>query len=155
MHNSVRKNLREAKCEYIKKLLDPSLSSKKQWHNLNRVLYPNQKKKHLSIALASPSGSITDPLEVANTFNKFFVSIPITIAAQIKVDPPNPTGSIDQGSPVPNASLLNPPSFSLAPVNIDDIHQIISQLKSTLPGLDKISPEILKLAVDVISVPLC
>ena len=107
---------------------------KKVWAIIKKVINKNKSKK-----------KITDPNEIANGFNDYFVNIGPTLASKIK------SKGLSHRSFLHN-DLYE--SFFLKPTYEVEIVNIISHLKEGAPGRDKIVARNLKCVSDSIAYPL-
>lgn len=92
----------------MRKQLDPNLSSKAHWQNMNNLIYPNLRNQK-EVTLDIPMGPVTDTLKVANVFNHYFAMIALHITADL-----GPGMQSSSGCPG-----HSPPLFCLNPVTSD------------------------------------
>lgn len=115
--NQAKNLIRAAKRKYDHDNLDPNLSTQTQWCNLNKLLYPGQKRNKVSSILHNGS-EISDPHQIAEAFTVYFA----TIADQV-INSFTTTADPISFKPEPSDA-----SFQLNPVLYDEIEKIISDL---------------------------
>ena len=117
---------------------------KKVWAIIKNVINKNKSKKKSDQFILN-NKKITDPNEIANGFNDYFVNIGPTLASNIK----------SEG--LSHRSFLHDDlyeSFFLEPTNEVEIVNIINHLKEGAPGRDEIVSRNLKCISDSIAYPL-
>ena len=114
---------------------------------MNEIIKPRSSPK---IVLATPEGDLSDDLEVATKFNKFFVDKIENLKE--KIDPAyikDPLSKIQEK--VKNKNL----AFSLKQVTLKEVVKIMkSMTKKKSKGNDGVSQEYLLLGLDVLAAPL-
>ena len=120
---------------------------KKTWEGIRNIVNVKKSTK-FSISHLAINGKIVDqPLDIANSFNNFFVNVgPETEKTVPKV--PNTT---------PEQFLKNRNQFEfvIAHISEEEIVDIIVALKPKATGHDSIPTKFLKIVADIIAVPLC
>ena len=141
------KNLKEQ--YYQKKILQAQGNGKMIWQTINEILNRKTKGSSENISLINKNGKLcSDPTEVANIFNDFYINFAPELAKTI------PKSDIS-----PAEMILNAPkpdqTFSFRDVTEAEILQIINNLapKSSF-GFDFISNNLTKGIAKLISLPL-
>ena len=116
---------------------------KKVWAIIKNVINKNKSKKKSDQFILN-NKKITDPNEIANGFNDYFVNIGPTLASKIKSE------GLSHRSFLHN-DLYE--SFFLEPTNEVEIVNIINHLKEGAPGRDEIVSRNLKCISDSIAYP--
>ena len=147
-NNILNKLIREAKADYYsKQFTKHKTDSRKTWDTIKEVLNRPKSKPKLPSHFKHNDDSITDPIEIANKFNDFFVNIGPNLAAQIDI----------QNKP-PFTSYLKStisPTFHFDQINEAITTKIISNLKPKAScGFDNISLQLLKQCSTLIVKPL-
>ena len=146
--NRVKNRLKKSKQDHFKAYFEEqSTNIKKTWEGI-RKLVNVKKPTNFSISQLSINGkTIDDPIAIANGFNNFFVNVgPETEKTIPKV--PNMS---------PNKFLKNRNQFNLiiAHISEQEILDIITALPNKGTGPASIPLRLLKIAADLIVVPLC
>ena len=117
----------------------------RMWQVIKSIL--NKKRKSTSNSLVCDGKVSTDSLQIANTFNDFFVEIGPKLANLA------PQSNTDFRTYL---SDPNPKSLFLSPVSQREIYNIVMRFgNNKAPGLDECSPKIVKIVIESISEPLC
>ena len=133
---------------YHKQIFNAKGDGKKIWATINESLNRKRKieeeinlKNHLNM-------EISDPEEVCNNFNDYFINLAPELASQIQ--PPDiPMEDLLINAPKPNKK------FQLKPITLEEVKKIISTLKpKASSGSDNISNLLIKEIMDIISEPL-
>ena len=136
--------IRKSKRKYFFEYFDSCFNNvKKTWEGINKLIgKPHRKSNQLIKTIKSNNESINDEKVIANEFNNYFLSIAHRLEQQIPSSDfqPSITRSVE--------------SMFLTPVSIEEVSQIIGNLKNSASGLNKISTHLLKLTKDIISPPL-
>ena len=146
--NRVTRELRKSKIEQNRKHFEQlSTNMKKTWEAIRKIV--NVKKStNFSISHLNINGKIsTDPGEITNKFNDFFVNVgPNTEKGVPKV--PNMT---------PDKFLRNRNQFNLiiAHISHEEVLRIIESLPHKSTGPASIPLKMLKVVADIIVIPLC
>ena len=133
--NKINNEIRKEKSHFFKNNWDMAKNdSKKQWKVINKLINQNGNKKDINHSIVVDNRSISDPLERANLFNKYFTNIGETIVT-----------SINQKISI-NKSTLNyeeentEHSMLLLPTNAAEINEVLLKLnKNSAAGYDNIS----------------
>ena len=140
--NFVNNLVRRTKKQYFNDKFNNCVQdSKKTWKYLNNLIRPNNIKKD-KISLTLPCDTlISDPVEVANTFNEHFCTI---------------GEKLDRSTPIVNSNPLSylnrhNRSFYYAPCCAAEIKLIIDSFKNKRVNIDVIPAFIYKLMADFIS----
>lgn len=131
---TLRKSIREAKRKYYARTFETFKSDiKRTWSIINNSLKTNSKQQQSKFIINDVT--TTDPDEIANGFNNYFINIGVTIADQIQS-----TRHFSEYLTSPATSHFN---FNL--VNEDEISKIIDKLKNKSSyGHDCISNKLIK-----------
>lgn len=144
--NSIVNLIRKSKQNYFTKYFQKnSKNSKKIWQGINEYLYRNKTKENNNISLNINGSTVTEPIEVANTFNNFFTSIADSIRDKI----PKALNNYKQYLKEPLAN-----SFFFKPVSEEEMaNTIISLSSNKATGPFSIPTKILNLVlVDIASI---
>ena len=109
---------------------------KNTWKGIKDIL--NQKKTSQISQINHKNVNITNPSEIANTFNNFFANVGPNCEKQIPKSYKNPLSYM--GRPNPNVLLLNPTT----PEEINNIIKNLDSNKSSGPSI--IPTKLLKMA---------
>ena len=133
--NMVTQTIRNAQSNYYKnKLRQYSGNCRKTWDVLNSIL-KRQKACKLSDKFLVNNKMITNPTDIANKFNSFFINIGKTLANQID------NTNTDFRSYLSNRSAE---PFTASPITHTELLDIIKQLNDSSPGNDDVSIKIIK-----------
>ena len=139
LRNKITDNIRKSKKDYYKKNFDDNISNlKNTWKGIKDIL--NQKKASQISQINHNNVDITNPSEIANTFNNFFVNVGPNCEKKILLPKSYKKPISYMGKPNPNILLLNP-------TTPDEINIIIKNLdpnKSSGPSI--IPTKLLKMA---------
>ena len=140
-----RKVLRSAKYLYWQqKFKECKSDMKNTWKNLNFVLGRQSNKNEFPNYFSVNGNKISNPKNIANEFNNYFVNIGPQLAAQI---------SSSHANSLPPMNLVN--SFYMEPTTPQEIKSIIQLMKpKTSCGYDGISPKFLKEFSEEVLLPL-
>jgi exonuclease III len=120
---------------------------KTTWKNINTLLNRNNEKSNFPEFFLHNDNHVTNPQNIANEFNNFYVNLGPQLAQNI---PQN------QANPEPINSINIPHSFFFTPVTPVEILQIVHNMKpKTSSGFDNISPKLTKQTILSIVDPLC
>ena len=109
---------------------------KKSWQLIKRLI--NKKKSnHVQSLFKHNDKEITDPLEIVERFNNFFVNVGPSTAAKIPDTAQNPSHYMKGNYPC---------SFYVTPVTPEELDLIIRNLKNSSSGWDELSAQIIKSA---------
>lgn len=136
--NILNKVIRNAKRLHYQKLFMSSKNDMKQtWQNINAVLKSNKAKHNLPSRFKHNGSTMTNPKEIANAFNNYYINIGPSLAENIDSNQNNIYDTM------PQINLTG--SFFLAPTNELEISKIIDKLKpKTSTGIDEISCKLIK-----------
>ena len=114
---------------------------------LKTVIGGSQNDKPTIKELSSSNGIITNPMNIANTFNDYFVNIGPTLANNIPKIIKSPTDYL-------NAS--NNKFMFITPTDTEEILSIVALLKpNASPGYDSISHKVVRKCISHIGNALC
>lgn len=141
----LRKCIRNAKQNYYFSSFEKCKNDiKATWKNINHILNRFDNKSDFPNYFLVNGTQISDPVEIANQFNKYFTSIGPELANKI--------GLIEGKSYMDYLDIPVCSQFSFKPVKKDDIINIIGNLKTkTSRGIDLISNKMLKVIKNEIS----
>ena len=123
---------------------------KDTWHNINLLLNNNTKKEKQKTQpkFQSPTGIITDPIQISNEFNKYFSNIGNKLTNTI----PSSKLSADHYM---NLQPKNISSVFISPTSDNEILNIVRQMKNKKSsGTDNLSSQLLKTCIWSILTPL-
>lgn len=137
--NNLNTEIATAKRRYAASLMADAKNTKQEWKILNRHARPHAQKQSIG-SIQLDGNLITDPLEMACSFNDYFTSIGPNLASSISTD----------------RYTLEPVdhSFILSPTNPEEISKIIKQMRNAAPGFDQVQASVLKATANTIAVPL-
>ena len=118
---------------------------KKTWGILKSIINRNKSNQIQGKFKLSDGTVITDKCKISEQFNNFFVGVGPGLARKIPQQQITPDYYLGD-------AVFN--SIYLAPVNEDEIKEIILSLKDSAAGYDEIKPHIFKLTVPFIKTPL-
>ena len=136
--------LRNSEITYFSNQLDIHRNDMgKSWKVLRNILGKdhNKRKKHHSFFINN--NYVTDSLQIANAFNKFFVSIGSLLAKKIKSDV-NPLLYVDN----------NVNSIATFEVTSNRVRNVISSLNNSSAGHDELPPFVAKSCIEEFIEPL-
>ena len=135
--NKLTHLLRIAERSYVRDFLKRYNGElKKSWQLINNIISKNTNHNQMPKSIEAETGStITEPKEIADLFNKYFVNIGPTLAKTI-----NPTGK----DPLSYMSERSQMSMFLKPVNNNELLDAFKTLKDTSSGYDEIKPVVLR-----------
>jgi signal recognition particle subunit SEC65 len=139
--------VRAAKKLYFKSKLEQNASNpKKTWDTLNEIL--GKIKKTETVEKLNINGeSLSDPVDIANSFNKFFVAVGQQISDNVSPISKNPEDYIHYNQDVPDMLLQN--------TTPEHVKKIISKLQPKLSfDANGVSTKMIKFIGDVIALPL-
>ena len=146
-YNELLKNLKDQ--YYHRKIYQAKGDGRKIWQTINEVLQREKKDPIEEISLKNDKNEITsDPVEVANIFNQFYINFAPDLAEKI----PIPDITVDElisKAPIPEQK------FSFRHMTTEEIKKIIQELPPKLSsGFDNISCKLTKGIKDCIAEPL-
>jgi hypothetical protein len=145
--NLFNKTLRAAKKPYFEKQLQKNFKNlKKTWEILRSVINSGGTKRDPISELFVNGVNYTEPLQVANILNEFFINEPINIANSI---PPSDTE--------PEVFFVNPIpfSFSASPVTVTEIVEATTQLQcKKSEDMNGLSMFFIKKFINILANPL-
>ena len=142
-HNDcINKLKRICKKDHFQKyFLENFKNSKKKWLGINNLL--NRHKKRQNTIYLEDQGFISDPHNVANKFNEFYLNVAGKLSDKIV----NKNNKFQDYLKNPNESI-----FCLKETAPDDVVKIINQLDSKKSGdIYNITPDIVKLSNQVVA----
>jgi len=99
--------LRAAKKLYFKSKLEQNANNpKKTWDTLNEILGKTKKSESIE-KICVNDATILDPVDIANSFNKFFVAVGQQISDNVAPVSKQPEDYINYGREVPDMLLQN------------------------------------------------
>lgn len=145
-----KKLILEAKKLYNTKLINKTPNKNKQmWKLIKSEIMVGDHHHNLNIKIKN--NNITNPIEVANEFNKFFTTIPHKLINGICVQTNNSTSSQNKKQLISK----NHKSIFFSPITGDDIVKIVNNLKpKNSSGLDEIPITLIKKCCHLIKKPL-
>ena len=140
--------IRTSKKNYYAVKLDACKRDTKQTWNILKSILNRHGRPKPPTSFNINNIDITDPVEIANHFNSYFVNIGITLANKI---PPANTSFHHYL----NKATSPKDSFFVTPTDSDEIISLCKTLKSgTSCGCDDIKPDVIKAVSDLIANPL-
>ena len=135
------------KRHYQKYFEENKKSSRALWQGIHDIVYSKKSKKNNTpSSLLIDGKTITNPKDMAESFNNFFTSIGAKLQSNI---PPTRRHYFDY------LKHPNPETFFISPTTPDEIENIIKSLKSSkCVGPNSIPTKMLHLIKDKISIPL-
>ena len=147
-HNAINRDIKAAKKSYWSSYFEQSKNDmKKTWKGIRQLV--NIKNPSISnITQINSSGTnVTDPKQIANAFNNFFVNVGRNTGKSIPTSSKNPTTYLKNRIPL---------DFIIAHTTEDEILKIILSLdESKSTGPSSIPVRLLKTAAPYIILPLC
>jgi hypothetical protein len=119
------------------------------WKTLREAIRKSKNNGYHIQSIVVNGSSVTDPVEIANSFNSFFASIATIITDEILPTdrPPDIDTRLEEGVCFHNANI---------PVTVDEAKNVIDELKSKKSeDLDGLSMHLIKLISPTIILPLC
>ena len=142
--NKLNKEIKQDKKNYYHNVFSVSDNNlKKAWNSLHHLLGTKNKKKSVDKIFAGATSN-SDRSQIVNNFNNFFTNIGNTLASQM------PNSSIPPVFP----SDFNPHSFFLFPPTLEEIYNIILNLKNTWTPLDVLPVKLFKKFACILVVPI-
>ena len=145
--NIIRRSIMHAKRNYYRNAFNRySTNMKKTWQTINETLNRRKRKRDFPKEFKLANGnSISEPKQIANAFNDFFISIG--------------DGGVLNAKTKKNFNQYMPRktnwTLRFEPITVDTISRIINDLKpKTSTGVDSVSNKLLKFVKNVISEPL-
>ena len=120
-------------------------NSRKSWGLIKTIINRKGTSKVKSNSFNHNGRDISNPTEISNKFNDFFINVGPTLAKSISPVDVNHMSFLKQSYP---------DSLFLSPATTEEIKEIISKLKDASPGYDSILPNILKSYDEQILIPL-
>ena len=144
----LKTSIRLAKKKYLENLFHKCRSDiKKTWSNINQIMNRSGNKTQPSKSFRVNGVNLTDPKDVADQFNRYYVNIGPNLAEKLEK--------------LPNKSFLDylyspfPKSFSFQNINSETVIKTIDSLKPKGScGIDKISNKLLKYVKYELAEPL-
>ena len=149
--NKCTKAIQKTKQQYFQsKFCAVTGNSKATWKEINTVLNRTKIKKNIPSKIVNDNNDISHPREMANEFNKYFISIGPNL--QKKLDDPHDTCNKHFSK-----YLSNPCSSSIffQPIVESEIISIVDKFKNdTSSGFDHIDVKVVKKVIPFICKPL-
>ena len=111
---------------------------------LNKLIVDGKSRRSIDCIL-DDDRELTEPLDIAETFNDYFSSVAAVLDSEI----PGPTGD-----PIDNINSKVAQSIFFFPVGTEEISKIVNNLKNSNYGLDHIPSRIFKLGINFLTLPL-
>ena len=141
---SLQSALRNSEITYFSNQLDIHINDMgKSWKVLRTILGKDQNKHKKQHSFFINNNYVTDSLQIANAFNKFFVSNGSLLAKEIKNDV-NPLLYVDN----------NVNSIATFEVTSNRVRNVIMSLKNSSAGHDELPPFVAKSYIDECIEPL-
>jgi len=140
--NQLTRVLRRAKVEYFNTKFRSSIGNTKENWNLIRTLVGGGRKQTLPDRIVLDANVLTEPYEVASSFNSYFANVAIDLERKIP------------HSNVPPLSFMGDrtqSSFFVAPVSDSDVSFVIGHLKNKSSGLQSVPVFVYKVCSDLLS----
>lgn len=146
--NLLNKIIRKAKQLYYSQVFNACLHDMKgTWRQINTILSKTKNKQNVSTHFTENGTQITNPQEISNEFNNFFINIGPKLNRQC------PSTPCTASSFLPNVNITN--SLFFEPSTVEETYAIIQKLKpKTSCGHDNISPKLLKQTAQSILLPI-
>ena len=135
------KLLKKSEREYYDSQFKNNINNMKKSWVLIKEIINKQKSKTVSNQFIINGKNTTDPMEIAEGFNKFYINVGPSLASKIK----------DKNDICPTTFIKqsNPNSMYMSPVQSDEIVKIINSLKISSAGWDDIHSKIVKTSYDI------
>ena len=144
--NRLTSVIRTAKKTYFNELFMHSNNSiKNTWQNINSLICNNNRYVNIT-ELKKNDTQITNPKEISDVFNDFFVNVGFKSKDNI---PTIPATHFSDFLPLPN-----PKSIFMHPITSEEILFLIGKLKNNSPGYDEIPAKVVKAVATLICEPL-
>ena len=117
-------------------------SIKNAWQNINSLICSNNRYANIS-KLKKNDTNITDPKEISDVFNDFFVNVGIRSKENI------PATHFSYFLPLPSPKLIY-----IHPITSEEIFFLIGRQKYNSPGYDEIPAKVVKAVATLICEPL-
>ena len=145
-NNTINKLKKKCKRDYYQNYFNNNLSnSKKIWAGINKLLHKGRKKQ--GTIFLEENGLISDPLQVANKFNNYYLNVADKLCDKI----PKISNKFQDYLKNPNKNKL-----TLNETTPDEIMKIINDLDEKKSGdIFNISPDLVKLSGQATSQILC
>ena len=143
--NSLTNTIKHAKKTYYVSSFDGCRGDiRGTWRLLNDLMVRGRNSSNIS-SIYVDDAEISDPNEIANNFNSYFINV----ANRIYDNLPHPVGD-----PVNNIDANFPNSFFISPVMPSEVINVVHALKNSSYGLYSISTKLFKTVIHYLSVPL-
>ena len=154
VRNHVVKLINNAKSNYFKQqIMDNKDNVKNLWKILKRVVPIKPLRKQLQ-QIEVDGKFITDPVEISNAFNQYFVSLSQSINLDVRGDNPEMVAFFDNlfHEFIATRSTSSSSFFEIPPITKERVELDIKSIPSNkATGLDGISIRLLKAALPAIS----
>lgn len=148
----LNRSIRIAKRNYYFNIFEECKSNiKKTWQQINSILNRGKTKSKLPENIVIDGSDVSDPKQIANAFNNFFINVGKNLASSM----PDLSSRVSYKDYLTQSSLCNT-KFSFKEVTIETIIKAIESLKNkTSFGYDKLTASIVKAAKNILAEPLC
>jgi len=119
---------------------------KKSWKLIDSIIDSRDRYKKLLEKFKYDEESISDPIKIANYFNKYFTNVGPNVARKIGQCDVDPLQYVHHN--------VSSPIF-LNPVSEDEMTKILGALKDSSSGIDEYQPKVVKYVKSGIIKPLC
>ncbi|XP_049813681.1 uncharacterized protein LOC126260396 [Schistocerca nitens] len=144
----LKRIIKEAKIkENDKYIMKSSNKTKSMWKAVQNLT--GKKTTHKNIVISHDRKNVTDPREVANSFNSYYATVAGKLVKEKFGNPPNTTWKVLSSIEINNISMF------LSPVSPTELLNTINSLKSKYStGIDDIPDYIIKITARQILSPL-
>ena len=146
----LKRSIRLAKRNYYSNIFDQCKNDmKKTWQHINTILNRGKSKSKVPENFVIDGNNITNPKEIANAFNDFFVNIGSNLASEM----PDLSSRIKFDDFLSSINCSS--NFEFEEITSEDVSKAIDSLKNkTSYGYDKLTSNMIKAAKDVLVQPL-
>jgi len=130
--------IKTAKYNHFKdKIKNAGKNYKNIWNTINEASGYKQQKNNKIQSIKVNNKNISNPSEISNTFNEFFINIGIEMANKFQ--------NTDIPTDIPLQNQMN--SIFIPPISRNNLITLINKLKNdSSPGKDGITPKVIKLS---------
>ena len=143
LRNQIVAMCKKAKKDYYSNLIAEGCANPNQlWKSIKKLL--PSKNSGSTTMLQDDLGTHTEPIDIANSFNRFFSNIGNILVSKF------PTGILIS-NPYPDFDS----SFGFKEISVEYVHHALKTVKSSkATGIDNINARLLKDAADIVATPL-